>query len=65
MSEALQSKPVSASHTVQHYLIMPGDTNPAGVLFGGKLLSWIDMLSGIVALRHCNSLVLTVAIDRL
>ena len=59
------AKRVSDSHTVQHYLLMPGDTNGAGVLFGGKLLSWIDMLAGIVALRHADSQVVTVAIDHL
>lgn len=60
-----ECKRVADSHTTQHYLLMPGDMNSAGVLFGGKLLSWIDMLAGIVALRHADSRVLTVAIDHL
>ena len=64
MSE-LPARRVADSHTVQHYLVMPGDTNGANILFGGKLLSWIDMLAGIVALRHADSQVVTVAIDHL
>ena len=58
-------KGVEESHTVQSYLLMPGHMNGAGTLFGGQLLSWIDMLAGIVALRHAEGNVMTVAIDHL
>lgn len=64
MDERLMKR-VADSRTIQHYLVMDGDTNGRGVLFGGKLLSWIDMLAGIVSLRHCDSVVLTRAIDNL
>jgi len=64
MSERVMKK-VSDSRTIQHYLVLPGDANGQGVLFGGKLLSWIDMLAGIVALRHTNAQVLAVAMDHI
>lgn len=55
----------SVSKTVQTYLIMPQHLNAAGRLFGGQLLSWIDMTAGIVALRHCDCNVVTACIDHL
>ena len=56
---------VSDSRSIQSYLLMPAHLNSKGSLFGGQLLSWIDMLAGIVALRHADSNVTTVAIDHL
>ena len=59
------TRTVDYSRTIQTYLLMPGHLNAAGSLFGGQLLSWIDMLAGIVALRHADANVVTVAIDHL
>lgn len=56
---------VSYSHTEQTYIIMPMHLNGGGCLFGGQLLSWIDMMAGIVALRHADANVVTAAIDHL
>lgn len=56
---------VSESRTEQTHLLMPQHLNAAGRLFGGQLLSWIDMTAGIVAMRHTSSNVVTVAIDHL
>lgn len=44
-------------------LAMPGDTNPAGDIFGGWLLSQMDVAGGIVAYRRAGGRVATVAID--
>ena len=60
-----ETRKVSDSRTTQTYLLMPMHLNAAGCLFGGQLLSWIDMLAGIVALRHTDSNVVTVSIDHL
>lgn len=59
------SRTVSYSKTEQTYIIMPMHLNGGGCLFGGQLLSWIDMMAGIVALRHADSNVVTAAIDHL
>lgn len=56
---------VSASRTEQTHLLMPMDLNASGHLFGGTLLSWIDVTAGIVGMRHADSNVVTVAIDNL
>jgi acyl-CoA thioesterase YciA len=44
-------------------LAMPADTNAAGDIFGGWLMSQIDIAGSIVAYRHANGRVVTVAVD--
>lgn len=44
---------------------MPADTNANGDIFGGWLVSHMDMAVGIEAKHHANSRVVTVAIDSL
>ncbi len=46
-------------------IAMPGDTNPAGDIFGGWVLSQLDMAAGICAGQRAQSRVVTVAIDRM
>ncbi len=46
-------------------IVRPTHLNGSGRLFGGILLQWIDEVAGIVAKRHCNGDVITVAIDNL
>ena len=59
------AKTVSASRTEQQYILRPAHINPYGRLFGAQLLKWIDEVAGIVAVRHCNAIVTTAAIDNL
>jgi acyl-CoA hydrolase len=61
----MTSKKIEDSLTEQVHLIMNNDINGDGRLFGGKLLSWIDELAGIVAIRHAQNKVTTAAIDNL
>ncbi len=44
-------------------LAMPADTNPAGDIFGGWLLSQMDIAGGLAAKKLCHSRVVTVGID--
>lgn len=59
------AKKVSDSMTEQQYILRPAHINPYGRLFGAQLLKWIDEVAGIVAVRHCNAIVTTAAIDHL
>lgn len=58
-------KRVADSKVEIAHIVRPTHLNGAGRLFGGILLQWIDETAGIVAKRHCNSNVITVAIDNL
>ena len=46
-------------------IAMPADTNPAGDIFGGWLMSWMDLSAGTVAARRCHGRAATVAADAL
>ena len=46
-------------------IAMPADTNPSGDIFGGWLVSQIDLGSGILAAKVAKSRVVTVAIERM
>jgi len=47
------------------YIVMPQHANDYGILFGGTLVAWIDMLAAMVAQKHCGCEAVTVSIDRI
>lgn len=59
------SKPVSSSQVVMTQLVLPSHTNSLGTIFGGTIMSWIDIAAAIAAQRHSNKEVVTASIDRL
>lgn len=61
----LPEKTVSDSVTEQVQIVMPEHINGYNRLFGGQLLSWIDIVAGVVARRHSNCEVTTASIDNL
>ncbi|MBO9483224.1 MULTISPECIES: acyl-CoA thioester hydrolase YciA [Gammaproteobacteria] len=44
-------------------LAMPADTNPNGDIFGGWIMSQMDIAGGLAAKNRCNSRVSTVAVE--
>lgn len=56
---------VAATYTESSEFILPGDLNSLGYLFGGKLVSWIDKVGAISAIKHVRGTVVTVSIDNL
>jgi acyl-CoA hydrolase len=46
-------------------MVFPNETNAYGTLFGGKALSMMDVVAGIVATRACRKPVVTASIDRI
>src|SRR5262249_3476737 len=47
-------------------IVMPAHTNGAqGVMFGGIIMQWIDVCSGVAAMRHAAGAGVTASIDRL
>lgn len=46
-------------------LVLPSDTNALGTIFGGKVMSWIDIAAAIAAGRHARRVVVTASIDAL
>lgn len=64
MSEK-RMKHVSDSETEQIQVVFASHLNAQNRLFGGQLVSWIDIVAGAVARRHCNCNVTTAEIDNL
>jgi len=46
-------------------IAMPADTNPSGDIFGGWIISQMDLGSGIIAAKTAQSRVVTVAMEGL
>ena len=46
-------------------ILLPEDTNGAGTIFGGVILSYIDLAGAVEARRHCNAMFVTVAMKEI
>ncbi|MGD7044884.1 acyl-CoA thioesterase [Jeotgalibacillus proteolyticus] len=57
------SLPMSLSRTIQSKLVLPPDTNHLQTIFGGQVLSYIDEIAAITAMKHANLVVVTASID--
>jgi len=44
-------------------LVLPSHTNALGTIFGGVVMSWIDIAAAICSQRHCRKTVVTASID--
>lgn len=60
MSEKIST---NVSRTVLTKLVLPPDTNHMGTIFGGTVLSYIDEIAAIAAMKHSNCVVVTASID--
>ncbi|HEY3740715.1 MAG TPA: acyl-CoA thioesterase [Bryobacteraceae bacterium] len=64
MSEE-NGRPVSDSKAEYSALAMPNDANPLGTLFGGRVMSLVDLSASISAHRHARCPVVTASIDHM
>ena len=46
-------------------ILLPEDTNGAETIFGGVILSYIDLAGAVEARRHCNAMFVTVAMKEI
>ncbi len=58
-------KRVSDSTTEQVHILSQGSLNGYKRLFGGQLMSWIDVVAAVVARRHSEKNVTTAVVDML
>ena len=56
-----QSPPLG--HPAIRVVAMPADTNPNGDIFGGWLVSMMDLAAGTVASKRCKGRASTIAMD--
>ncbi|RKQ32688.1 acyl-CoA thioesterase [Oceanobacillus halophilus] len=60
MNHSLSS---NVSRTIQTRLVLPPDTNHLDTIFGGTVLSYIDEIAAITAMKHSKAAVVTASID--
>lgn len=64
MSE-LPARAPAASRVEMTEVVLPGDTNALGTIFGGKVMQWIDIAASVAGMRHSGGNVVTASIDAL
>lgn len=54
---------VEYSYVEMTQMVMPQSTNALGTVFGGQIMSWIDICAAVSAGRHSASVVVTASFD--
>jgi acyl-CoA hydrolase len=65
MTAAGPARPPGASRVEMTEIVLPGDTNALGTIFGGKVMQWIDIAASVAGMRHSGGSVVTASIDAL
>ncbi len=47
------------------HLVLPGQANALGSVFGGEVCGWIDLACAVAGMRHCHQPVVTASMDDL
>ena len=58
-----EPKSVKDSQVTMTQMVIPSHTNSLGTIFGGVIMSWIDIAAAIAAQRHAGKPVVTASID--
>lgn len=58
-----KSKSPKHSETIMTEVVFPNDTNPMGILQGGRLVHWMDIASAVCAQNHAEHICVTASID--
>ncbi len=65
MDEELPGRLLGESVSQLTELALPNDANILGTLFGGKVMSLVDLAGSLAAVRHARSPVVTASIDNM
>ncbi len=63
-TKKLTGKTPSESETIMTEVVYPNDTNPMGMLHGGKLMQWMDTASAVCAQTHAERIAATVSLNK-
>lgn len=62
---SIKAKYARESYTTMTEMVLPNDTNTLNNLMGGRLMYFMDVVSAIAALKHCNRVVVTASVDNI
>ena len=60
----MKARHPSESETVMSELMMPNHANIMGNVFGGVILSLVDRIAAVCAIRHAKKQCVTVSVDK-
>jgi acyl-CoA hydrolase len=60
----MKKKSPADSEVIMNEIVMPNDTNPLGILRGGRLMDWMDLASAMCAQIHSEMVAVTASIDK-
>ena len=58
-----QTRSTNFSKTIKTEVVCPNDTNPMGILQGGRLVQWMDIAAAVCAQTHSGKICVTASID--
>jgi acyl-CoA hydrolase len=58
-----KKKTPKQSETIMTEIVYPNDTNPMGILQGGRMVHWMDTAAAICAQNHAENICVTASID--
>lgn len=61
----MNAKPAEASVCHMTELVLPSHANALGTVFGGTIMSWVDLCGAVCAQRHAEQRVVTAFVDDL
>lgn len=61
----MESKSPSFSRTIKTEVVCPNDTNPMGLLKGGRLVDWMDIAAAVCAQTHSGKICVTASIHEI
>jgi acyl-CoA hydrolase len=61
----LAPRPAALSITKMTEHVLPSHANALGTVFGGQIMSWVDVCGAVCAQRHAQRLVVTAFVDDL
>lgn len=56
-------RPPNYSKVFKTEVVCPNDTNPMGILQGGRLVQWMDIAAAVCAQTHAGKICVTASID--
>ncbi|HET9431917.1 MAG TPA: acyl-CoA thioesterase [Chitinophagaceae bacterium] len=62
--QTLKAKKPSDSVCTKTEVVCPNDSNPMGILQGGRLVEWMDMAAAVCAQTHAGKICVTASINR-
>lgn len=64
MKSLYKDKKPSDSKTIKTEVVCPNDTNPMGILQGGRLVEWMDIAAAVCAQTHAGKICVTASINQ-